>query len=101
MIPGETVLSQGDAGLKDPHNGPFKVMRSQGNLRYYIGTMFISCGVRDCPECGEYNFGGRVHEKGDELDYNSRETDYFNTHEEAEKALEVYKSAGEMPGRRY
>ena len=96
MIPGETVRSQ---QATDPHNGEFKVMHTGGG--YYIGTMFIACGEKECGVCSEYAFGGRVLTKGQELDYNSRETDYFKTRDEAEKALEIYKKTGDLPGERY
>lgn len=101
MFPGETVLSQGEAGLKDPHNGPFKVMQSHGSLLWYIGTMFLSCGVKGCKSCGDYNYGHSVRESGSELAYGSRETDYFNTKKEADEALEIYKKTGELPNQRY
>lgn len=102
MFPGETVLSQGEAGLKNPHNGPFKVMQSHGSLLWYIGTMFLSCGTKGCDHCGEYNNHGHGDRKaGAELDYGSRETDYFKTREEADAALEIYKKTGELPNQRY
>lgn len=101
MFPGETVLSQGDAGKTNPHNGEFKVIQSQGSRLFYIGTMFLSCGVADCSQCGEYNEHGRGQRtKGEELDFNSRETDYFKTKKEAEDALEEYKKTEYLPGQR-
>lgn len=100
MIPGETVLSQESLGMpKDPHFSDFKVMQSQGTFQWYIGTMYLSCGNSACSECKDYL--GEPKPKGHELDYNSRETDYFKTKKEAEDALEEYKKTGVLPGMRY
>src|SRR5215471_17040787 len=83
MIPGETILSQQKLGYEiNPHTSEFKVLHSGGG--YYIGTLFIACGEKNCKECAEYIFGDRILIKGQELDHNSRETDYFDTKEEAE-----------------
>lgn len=102
MFPGETVLSQGDDGLKDPHHGEFKVMQSHGNRMFYIGSMFLSCGDPACGRCGVDEYPHRhPAKKGTELDYNSRETDYFKSEQAAKDALEVYKKTGEMPMQRY
>lgn len=99
MFPGETVLSQGEEGKTNPHNGPFKVMQSQGSMQYYIGTMYLDCGDPDCEECEEYACG-QPREKGEELDHNSRETDYFKTRKEAEDALETFNKSGRLPHQR-
>lgn len=105
MFPGETVLSRkalGEDVDKNPHIGPFKVMTSQGSGLSYIGTMFLSCGVAGCEECDEYNHHGHdQRSKGDEVDYNSRETDYFDTKEEAQAALDKYNSTGWLDKERF
>jgi hypothetical protein len=100
MIPGETVLSQGPKAETNPHYSEFKVMRSHGGAGYYIGTMYLDCGEPNCKECGDYAFG-RERKKGTELDYNSRETDYFEKREDAEAALEQFKKSGFLDQARY
>ncbi len=96
MFPGETILSQKDLGMPiDKHCGEFKVIRSEGSGNYYIGTMMVSCGESDCEDCGY-----RALPKGEEVDYNSRETGYWDTKEEAEDALKAFKHTGDMPLRR-
>lgn len=100
MIPGETVLSQQALCMQtNPHQGEFKVMHSGGG--WYIGTLFLACGEKGCKDCADYEFGDRVLTKGQELDHNSRETDYFGTETEANAALETYKKTGELPNQRY
>lgn len=100
MFPGETVLSQKAIGMEsDPHTSDFKVIRSGGG--WYIGTMFLACGEGSCKDCQDYAFGDRVLVKGQELDYGSRETDYFDTEAEANEALNEYKETGNLPGMRY
>jgi flavoprotein len=84
----------------DPHTGPFKVMRSQGSGLYYVGTMLLACGDKGCEDCQEYR-PGTVLEKGQELDYNSRETDYFKTKQEADDALKTYNETKKLPNARY
>ncbi len=100
MFPGETVLSQiHEDQNTDSHVSPFRVMQSGGG--WYVGTMFVACGKTDCKDCQEYVYGDRVLTKGQELDYNSRETDYFESEKEATDALEEFKKSGELPGERY
>lgn len=100
MIPGETIQSQKSMGMPtNPHHGEFKILHTNGG--YYIGTMFVACGERDCGVCSEYIHGDRILTKGQELDYNSRETDYFKTQEEADAALKIYKETGELPNERF
>ncbi len=99
MIPGETILSQKLLGMEtDPHVSEFKVMHSGGG--WYIGTVFLACGEKDCKSCEEYSFGETL-TAGKELSPNSRETDYFGKKQEAEKALETYKKTGNLPNQRY
>lgn len=99
MIPGETILSQRAMGMpEDPHTGEFKVLRSQGSGLYYVGTMLVACGDENCRECGDYPVKDK--KKGSEIDYNSRETDYFKTREEAERALEEYNKNGVLAKQR-
>jgi hypothetical protein len=86
--------------VPDEHVGPFKVIRSQGSGLYYIGTMVLCCGETTCDDCGDR------HEvpfpaKGQELDYNSRETDYFKNEQEAKDALATYKKTGVLHKMRY
>ncbi len=96
MIPGETILSRRAMGMKDdPHAGEFKVIQSLGSGLFYVGTMMLSCGKNDCEDCSDYD-----REKGAEIDYNSRETDYFSTREEAGAALRTYKETGFLPKQR-
>lgn len=88
MFPGETVLSQKAMGIEpNKHVTPLKVIKSND---YYIGTMFVSCGDQSCKDCGEAEYPRANYEAGRELDYNSRETEYFATKEEADKALEEF-----------
>jgi len=92
MIPGETILSAKALVMKvDSHVGPFKVIRSQGSGLFYIGTMWLACGDSTCEDCSQYH---RTPSIGDEIDYNSRETDYFEKEEDATKALERFKETG-------
>lgn len=97
MFPGETVLT---SKRPNKHFGEFKVMSSQGGAGFYIGTMYLDCGDPNCHDCDEYAYG-RPRTEGRELDYNSRETDYFATKEEADKALEDYKKTGYLENQRY
>lgn len=100
MIPGETVLSQKSLGMTiNKHTGDFKVIRSQGSGLYYVGTMLVCCGDKTCAECADYS--DPIREKGSELDYNSRETDYFKTKQEAESALVVFQDTGVLPNMRF
>lgn len=100
MFPGETIRSQQELGLPvNPHNSEFKVLHSGGG--YYIGTLFLACGEKDCKDCADYVFGGRVLTKGQELDHGSRETDYFKNKDLADAALEKYKNTGELDNERY
>lgn len=101
MFPGETVLSSSETARKNPHIGPFKAIQSQGSGLWYIGTMFICCGNQDCSECGKDEYPRPNHEKGIELDFNSRETDYFDTEEQVNAALDAFNKTGEMPKQRY
>jgi len=95
MIPGETITSQQKMGEPaNPHYSEFRVMHTGAG--YYIGTMFLACGDKGCKDCADYEFGDRVLTKGQELDYNSRETEYFKTSEAAEAALAFYKATGEL-----
>lgn len=99
MIPGETILSQRALGMKvDPHIGEFKVIRSQGNGYFYVGTMMIACGNPKCDDC--VYVLERPPAKGTEVGHGSRETDYFETEQEAIDALEEYKKTGSLPGMR-
>ena len=94
MIPGETILSAKALGMKiDTHVGPFKVIRSEGSGLFYIGTMWIACENSHCADCGQYH---RNQSAGDELDYNSRETDYFEKKEDAAQALEEFNKTGTL-----
>jgi hypothetical protein len=72
MMPGETVLSGAKSHKEDPHISEFIVLRSAAG--WYIGTIQTS----------------------DEgwLEPNTRETDYFDSQEEAQRALEKYKNTG-------
>jgi len=100
MLPGETVLSRKRLGMEiNSHVSDLKVLRSNGTGLYYIGTVFLACGEKSCKDCNEYLFGRKA-EKGTELDYNSRETHYFNTKELAEEALAKYKESGVLDGMR-
>lgn len=103
MLPGETVLSRKSLGmdLDEPHTGPFKVIKSMGSGLYYVGTMLLACGNKDCEDCQEYRSDGGVSEKGQEIGYNSRETDYFNTKQEADDALKTYNETQQLPNARY
>lgn len=98
MFPGETMLTKSESERKNPHFSEFKVIRSN---QWYIGTMFISCGDQKCKECGEDEYPRSNYEKGRELDYNSRETDYFKDEAEANAALEQYKKTGVLLKQRY
>lgn len=90
MFPGETVLSARNLGTPDdPHISEFKVMQSPGNRLFYIGTLWTNCG--ECPECVQPWL-----RKGQQ-DQGSRETDYFDTMQEADDALAIYKVSGVMP----
>ena len=93
MFPGETVLSQMEYGMKvSDHVSEFKVMESNGS--FYIGTLFTYCGNKECPDCkGELPKGFQ--------EPNSRETDYFDKREQAEKALVEYKRLGVLEKARY
>lgn len=75
MLLGETILS----GAPTDGVSEFKVMQSGAG--YYVGTTFfdpdINCQVP-----------------------NSRETGYFRTYEEAEKALHTFEVTGVLPGQR-
>lgn len=97
MIPGETILSQKELGLPaDPHISDFRVMHSGGG--WYIGTVYVACGESSCEECSGW---GPNNKKGQELEPGSRETDYFDSREKAEAALEEYKKSGDLPDARY
>ena len=85
MLPGETILS---GGVVDHHVSEFQVMGSPGG--YYIGTIWTCCG--ECEECKQEKWMPKGWQEP-----NSRETDYFDTREEAEKALEAFKKTNEMP----
>lgn len=92
MIPGETVQSSKALGMKvDPHLSGYQVLRSHAG--YYIGTIWLACGRPECSE-EECSWGEGFSQPG------SRETDYFETSEEAEKALEGFKKTGELEGDR-
>ncbi len=89
MLRGETILS---GGKVDDHVSEFMVMSSPGG--FYIGTVWTAC---ECEECKKYL-------DGLPLPYsepNSRETGYFKTKEEAEKALATYKETDSLPEMRY
>ena len=78
MIPGETILS----GAKtSKHVSPFQVLCANS---YYIGTTFTTCDGTDCDEQDCKDMGA-----GMEMP-NTRETGYFNTRSEAEKALKAF-----------
>lgn len=93
MFPGETVLSKMEYGMKiSDHVSEFQVMESNG--MFYIGTIFTYCGDTSCLDCrGEMRKGFQ--------EPNSRETDYFDTREQAEKALVEYKRLGVLEKARY
>jgi hypothetical protein len=92
MIPGETVQSSKALGMEvDPHLSEYQVLRSHAG--YYVGTTWNACGRQDCSE-EECSWGEGFSQPG------SRETDYFETREEAEKALEGFKKNGELEGDR-
>lgn len=88
---GETVLSRKALGMEiDKHVSDFRVMSTGAG--YFVGTVFKYCGCDSCKEEGM--------PEGVETP-NSRETDYFKTHELAEAALEVFKVTGKLEKQRY
>lgn len=88
MFPGETILSGAKSHEQDPHISEFKVLRSAAG--YYIGTIWTACG--ECAECKKDEWMTKGWSEP-----NSRETEYFDTEEEATKALGEYRDSGFMP----
>ena len=99
MFPGETIASQRELGMpEDKHVSEFRVMHSGGGIgpvQYYIGTIYTACGDEDCKACREDEFQAGFQYP------NSRETDYFETEQAANDALEKYKKTGWLEGERY
>lgn len=98
MLLGETVLSGAESSKENSHVSEFKVMKSAAG--WYVGTEWISCGSTECKEC---SFGTQILYglKGQPIFPNSRETDYFNSKEEAEKALNMFLVSGVLDKQRH
>lgn len=84
MIPGETILSGGETS----NHVVWQVMHTGAG--YYVGTVFTHCGVKSCTICGKEDMPKGFQEP------NSRETGYFKTEKEAQRAFDEYCSSGEM-----
>lgn len=78
MMPGETILSGATSQREDPRISNFMVLKSGGG--YYVGTLYNNDEGWQEP--------------------NSRETDYFDTKEEAERALSLFNETGVLPKQR-
>lgn len=91
MFPGETILS---GAVNDHHVSEFKVLESRAG--HFIGTEYTFCGDAECKRCGplEVRFDEGITVP------NTRETEYFERRDIAEKALQVYKTTGELLKRR-
>ena len=101
MFPGETLLSRAEEGEKpDPHYTELQVMHSPAG--WYVGSYWKACKEKAtaCAGCLEdYDYLPPEH-WGDITEPGSRETDYFDSPEEAEKALDGFNKTGTLLGKR-
>lgn len=77
----ETLLGGADPPDKD-HYSEIQVMRSGAG--FYLGTLWKPCGK--CEECKKHDYPDWWTEPG------SRESEYFRTQADAEKALAAFKA---------